>query len=54
MSAEEKTEKNYINPDNLYDMQKAEIVTRMYDNLSLDKLEEMEAELIQKYRKYKM
>lgn len=51
---EEQKEKMYINPENLYDMQKAEIVTRMYDNLSLDQLEEIEAELIEKYRKYKI
>ena len=52
--AEDSLRNYYIKADNLYDIQKAEIVKRLYDNLSLDKLEEIEAELISKYKKYKM
>ena len=44
---------SYIHTENLYDIQTAEIIQRLYNNLTVEKLEQIEADIISTMKSYK-
>ena len=51
--ADMKVDNSYIHTENLYDIQKAEIIQRLYNNLTVEKLEQIEADIISTMKSYK-